>query len=86
MFQHGFVLNTVRPYTEMHNLNESSGQILIIVQSASTETLSRHSASHQDRGDQNKQGSYHRGAQRVLCSNHAGIMSCCDGDVQRPFT
>lgn len=53
MFKQGFVFNTIGPYTEkeMHNLNEYSGQILIIVQSASTENLPRHSASYQEHGD-----------------------------------
>lgn len=49
IFKPGVVFNIVRPYIEkeMHSLNESSGQILKIVQNTSTENLPRYSASYQ---------------------------------------
>lgn len=49
IFKPGVVFNIVRPYTEkeIHSLNESSGQILKIVQNTSTENLPRYSASYQ---------------------------------------
>lgn len=53
MFKPGIVFDIVRPYTEkeMHHFNESSGQILIIVQNVSTENLPRHSAYYQEYRD-----------------------------------
>lgn len=76
IFKPGVVFNIVRPYIEkeMHSLNESGGQILKIVPNISTENLPRFSASYQGYrdfgGGKKKQSSYHRGAQRMLYSNH----------------
>lgn len=49
MFKPGIVFNIVRPYTEkeIHNFNESHGQILMIIQNTSTENLPRYSSSYQ---------------------------------------
>lgn len=53
MFTSGIVFDIIRPYTEkeMYHFNESSGQILIIVQNANFENLTKHSAHQQEYKD-----------------------------------
>mgnify|MGYP001220223102 CR=1 FL=1 len=57
MFKTRIIFNIVRPYTEkqIHKPNESSIQILMVVQNVSTENLPKYSASYQEYRGKQKQ-------------------------------